>query len=56
MAHVIVELGDRLYQRCRVRESRRELWAALRTRLHAVLVASWGQRLLGYVEEEATGP
>ena len=56
VAHVIVELGDRLYQRCRVRESRRELWAALRTRLHAVLVASWAQRLLGYWEEEATGP
>lgn len=56
VAHVIVELGDRLYQRCRARESRRELWAALRTMLHAVLVESWGQLLLGYLEEEATGP
>src|SRR5713101_900069 len=56
VAHVSVELGDRLYQRCRARESRRELGAALRTRLHAVLVASWAQRLLGDWEEEATGP
>jgi hypothetical protein len=56
VAHVIVELGDRLYQRCRARESRRELWAALRTLLHAVLVESWGQLLLVYLEEEATGP
>ena len=56
MAHVIVELGDRLSQRCRVRESRRALGAALRTRRHAGLVASWAQRLVGYWEEEATGP
>jgi len=56
VAHVIVELGDRLYQRCRARESRRELWAALRTMLHAVLVESWGQLLLVYLEEEAAGP
>jgi Na+-transporting methylmalonyl-CoA/oxaloacetate decarboxylase gamma subunit len=56
VTHVIVELGDRLYQRCRARESRRELWAALRTMLHAVLVASWAQLLLVYLEEEATGP
>jgi hypothetical protein len=56
VAHVIVELGDRLYQRCRARESRRELWAALRTMLHAVLVESWGQLLLVYLEEDATGP
>jgi len=56
VAHVIVELGDRLYQRCRAQESRRELWAALRTMLHAVLVKSWDQLLLGYLEEEAPGP
>src|SRR6266849_3776953 len=56
VAHVIVELGDRLYQRCRAQESRRELWAALRTMLHAVLVKSWDQLLLGDLEEEAPGP
>ena len=56
LAQVIVELGDRLYQRCRAQESRRELGAALRTLLHAVLVKSWDQLLLGYWEEEAPGP
>jgi hypothetical protein len=56
VAHVIVELGDRLYQRCRARESRRELWAALRTMLQVVLVESWGQLLVVYLEEEAGGP
>jgi hypothetical protein len=56
VAHVIVELGDRLYQRCRAQESRRELWAALRTALHVVLVESWHQLLFVYLEEDATGP
>ena len=56
VAHVIVELGDRLYQRCRAQESRQELWAALRTALHVVLVESWHQLLLVYLEEDATGP
>ena len=56
VAHVLLALGDRLYQRCRARESRRELWAALRTALHVVLVESWGQLLLVYLEEDAAGP
>lgn len=56
VAHVIVELGDCLYQRCRAQESRRELWAALRTALHIVVVESWHQLLLVYLEEDATGP
>jgi hypothetical protein len=56
VTHVIVELGDRLYQRCRAQESRRELWAALRTTLHVVLVESWSQLLLVYLEEDPAGP
>jgi len=56
VAHGIVELGDRLYQRCRAQESRRELWAALRTALHVVLVESWHQLLWLQLEEEAAGP
>jgi hypothetical protein len=35
-AHGIIELGDQLSQRCRARESRRELGAAVRPRLPAV--------------------
>ena len=56
VAHVLVELGDRLYQRCRAQESRRELWAALRTTLHVVLVESWSQLLLVYLAEDPAGP
>lgn len=40
VAHVILPLGDRLYQRCRGQESRRELWNALRTIMNVVLVGS----------------
>ena len=53
VTQVIVELGARLSQRCRARESRRELWAAVRTALHVVLVESWSQLLLGYLERVA---
>jgi hypothetical protein len=38
VTHVIIELGDQLYQRCRAQESRRELWAALRTTLNILLL------------------
>jgi hypothetical protein len=41
VAHVVLALGDRLYQRCRTQESRRELWNALRTLMNAFLVESW---------------
>jgi hypothetical protein len=41
VAHVVLALGDRLYQRCRAQESRRELWKALRTLVNALLVTSW---------------
>ena len=56
VTHVILELGDRLYQRCRAREARKELWATLRTAMHLVLVESWQQLLRVYLEEEAAGP
>ena len=56
VAPVLVELGDRLYQRCRAPESRRELWAAWRTTLHVVLVESWPQLALVELEEDAAGP
>lgn len=41
VAHVVLALGDRLYQRCRSQESRRELGKALRTLVNAFLVESW---------------
>jgi hypothetical protein len=56
VTHVVLALGDRLYQRCRGQESRRELWKALRTLVNAFLVASWPSLLQLYLEEADTGP
>jgi len=56
VAHVIIELGDKLYQRCRAQASRRELWAALRTTLNMWLVESWAHLLRVYLEEADASP
>jgi hypothetical protein len=56
VAHGIVELGDRLYQRCRAQESRRELWAALRTAINLLLVESWSHLLRVYLEDAEASP
>jgi len=56
VAHAILQMGDRLYQQCRAQESRRELWNALRTIMNVVLVQSWRQLLLVYLEEEGASP
>jgi hypothetical protein len=51
VTHTVLALGDRLYQRCRAQESRRELWNALRTLVNAVLVASWPALLAVYLDD-----
>ena len=56
VAHVIIALGDRLYQRCRAQESRRELWAALRALVNGLLVESWGHLLRVYLEDADASP
>lgn len=56
VAHVILALGDRLYQSCRAQESRQELWHALRTLVNAFLVASWPALLQIYLEEADASP
>ena len=56
VTHGSVELGDRLYQRCRARESRRELGAAVRTTLHVGLGESWSQLLCVYLAQDPAGP
>jgi hypothetical protein len=38
LAHMILERGDRLYQRCLATTSRRELWNTLRTAMRMILV------------------
>jgi hypothetical protein len=56
VAHVVLALGDRLYQRCRTQEARREVWNALRTLVNALLVESWRHLLQVYLEEAAASP
>ena len=53
---VIFALGDRLYQRCRSQESRRELWNALRTLVNTLLGVSWTHLLELYLEDADTSP
>lgn len=54
IAHMILERGDRLYQRCLATTSRRELWHTLRTAMRMILVEAWAEFLLIYLDE--TGP
>jgi hypothetical protein len=56
VAHVVLALGDRLYQRCRTQEARREVWNALRTLVNALLVESWRHLLQVYLEEADASP
>ena len=56
VTHALLALGDRLYQRCRAQESRRELWNALRTLVNAFLVESWRHLLQVYLEEPDASP
>jgi hypothetical protein len=56
VAHVVLALGARLSQRCRIQESRRELWNALRTLVNAILMTSWRHLLQVYLEEADASP
>jgi hypothetical protein len=56
VAHVVLALGHRLYQRCRAQESRRELWNALRTLVNTMRVESWEHLLRVYLEDADASP
>jgi len=56
VTHVVLALGDRLYQRCHAQESRRELWNALRTLVNAFLVESLRHLLQVYLEDADASP
>jgi hypothetical protein len=56
VTHVILVLGDRLYQRCRAQESRHELWNALRTLVNTLLVASWTHLVELYLDDADASP
>lgn len=53
VAHIILEMGDRVYQQCRAEPSRKELWNILRSAMHLVLVDSWQSLLLAYLNPGA---
>jgi len=56
VTHVVLALGDRLYQRYRTQESRGELWNALRTLVNTLLVASWTHLLELYLDDADASP
>ena len=56
IAHMILDRGDRLYQRCLATTSRKELWHTLRAGMRMLLVSSWSQMLRIYLDEDAQGP
>jgi len=56
MAHMLLERGDRLYQRCLATTSRRELWHTLRTAMRMSLVTCWAEFLLIYLDEVGSSP
>jgi hypothetical protein len=56
IAHMLLERGDRLYQRCLATTSRRELWHTFRTTMRMMLVSSWVEFLLIYLDEDDPSP
>jgi hypothetical protein len=56
IAHMILERGDRLYQRCLATTSRRELWHTLRAAMHMMLVTAWADFLWIYLDEAGPSP
>jgi hypothetical protein len=56
VTHAVLALGDRLYQRCRAQESRRELWNALRTLVNTFLVTNWATLLAVYLDDTDASP
>lgn len=53
VAHQVLELGDRLYQVCRARESRRSIWEQLRVFFDRLEFARWEALLRFHLNEPA---
>jgi hypothetical protein len=56
VAHGLLERGEQRSQRCLATTSRRALWHPFRTTMRLILVASWAQLLLIYLDEEGPSP
>lgn len=52
VAHKIIEMGDRLYQQCREKQSRRELWNNLRTMMNKIMFESWKAMMEFWLDDE----
>jgi hypothetical protein len=55
LAHLSLDRGDRLDQRCVATTSRPERWHTLRAGMRMLLVSSGSQMLLIYLDEDAQG-
>jgi hypothetical protein len=56
ITHMLLERGDRLYQRCLATTSRRELWHTLRMAMRMILVSAWADFLVIYLDEAGPSP
>lgn len=56
VTHLILEIGDRLYQQCKQGESRRGLWELLRGCFSFFLVESWADLLRTNIARQQAGP
>jgi len=56
LAHNLLEFGDRLYQQCRVGESRRGLWTLFRSAFYLIEFDTWEALLRYHLRETAAGP
>lgn len=56
VTHLILEFGDRLYQKCRKQETLRETWLILRTMMRTMLFENWNAMLLHFLNEEEASP
>jgi len=56
VTHLIIEIGDRLYQKCKQEQTRGGLWELLRAAVIFFLVDSWEGLLNAYIQEREIGP
>ena len=56
LAHKLLEFGDRLYQQCRVGESRRGLWTLFRSAFYLLAFDTWEALLRYHLRERIAGP
>ena len=56
LAHKLLEFGDRLYQQCRVGESRRGLWTLFRSAFYLIAFGTWEELLRYHLREIVASP